>query len=491
MPSPCLSKSRILSGLQCPKRLWLEVYRPDLAEVKSQPERAFATGHQVGEIARRLWPTGNLIEHDQELWAALVKTKDWLKRLPQVTLFEATLRHNGVLVRVDVLDAAEVGDELVEVKAAASVKDYHIDDCAVQTWVVNGAGRRVQRVRLAHVDTRFVYPGGEDYSGLLAIEDITQAVRDRLPLVPQWVLASREALAVHCPKREVGSHCSTPIACPFLGHCTPPPPEYPVTLLPRGGRVVAELLSEGIIDVRDIPEGRLASANHERVRRLTVLGQPELRPALVAFLNSLPYPRYYLDFETVRFAVPIWVGTRPYEQLPFQWSCHIQHTDGRIEHREFLDTTGADPMRPCAEGLLQDLGDTGPILMYSSFERQILLRLQRACPDLAQGLQGLIDRLVDLLPAVREGYYHPDQKGSWSIKQVLPTVAPELSYAELVVRDGLAAGEAYLELIEPDTSKTRMHEPASELRAYCGLDTLAMLRLVERFTSVREDEPIP
>jgi hypothetical protein len=219
-----------------------------------------------------------------------------------------------VLVRADVLE----GPSLTEVKASTSVKDYHPTDCAIQTWVLEGAGQQLEQVQFAHIDSGFVYPGGGDYRGLFAIEDLTDQVRGLLPQVPDWVAQCRAALAGPCPVREIGPHCHDPFDCPFLAHCTPPQPDYPVTLLPRGGRVAAELIAEGILDVRDIPDERLANPNHERVRALTVNGEAEVSPDLVAFLDALPFPRFYLDFETVQFAVPIWAGTRPYEQLPFQ-----------------------------------------------------------------------------------------------------------------------------------------------------------------------------
>ena len=337
-----LSKSRILSGLQCPKRLYLEVYHPELAVVDAQTQSAFQGGHRVGAVARTLWPGGHLIEHDQDLNAALAETAHCLAEAPGRPLFEATFRHDGVLVRADVL----AGSELIEVKASTGVKEHHVQDCAIQTWVVGGAWRTPREVRLAHVDRDFVYPGGGDYLGLFKLADITAQVEDLLPSVPDWIARCRDALDGPCPEREIGEHCHSPFDCPFIAHCAPPQPEYPVSILPRGGAVAAELLAEGIADVRGIPPGRLSKPDHERVRTVTVAGVPELRPDLPAFLAALPYPRFYLDFETVQFAVPIWAGTRPYQQLPFQWSCHIEHSEDLLDHLQFLDTTGRDPASP-------------------------------------------------------------------------------------------------------------------------------------------------
>lgn len=481
-----LSKSKILSGLQCPKRLYLEIHQPELAQVGAQTQRAFAAGHRVGEVARTLWPGGHLVMHDQDLNAALAETQRFLAQSPATPLFEATFRHQGVLVRTDVLD----GHGLTEVKASTAVKDYYLTDCAIQTWVVEGAGRPLEQVQLAHIDSSFVYPGGGNYQGLFAVEDVSDQVRGRLPEVPNWIARCHAALGDTCPSRDVGPHCYDPFDCPFIGYCTPPQPDYPVTLLPRCGRIAAELIAEGILDVRDIPEGRLANPRHDRIRALTVRGQAEVCPDLVAFLNALPLPRAYLDFETVQFAVPVWAGTRPYEQLPFQWSCHIEFPGGNVEHLEFLGTSGENPMRAFAESLLRTLGGEGPVLIYSAFEKTILGGLQRRFPDLAQGLGAIIDHLVDLLPAMRGGYYHPDQQGSWSIKAIAPLIAPDVCYEDLdEVQEGGAAQAAYLELIDPGTSQERKDDLGRQLLEYCGLDTLAMVRVVEELTGRRLTYP--
>ena len=243
------------------------------------------------------------------------------------------------------------------------------------------------------------------------------------------------------------------------------------------------LLAEGIEDIRQIPEGYLDKAQLERIRRVTISGEYELDSELTETLNGLAWPRYYLDFETITFAVPIWKGTRPYEQLPFQWSCHIEPQPGVLEHAEYLDTTGVSPMRSFTESLITQLGDTGPIIVYSSFEATRLRELAKRFPDLADALQGIIGRLVDLLPLTRDHYYHPAMKGSFSIKAVLPTVAPELDYKQLNdVHDGTEAQVAYLDMVDTDTPQEQKAQLEQALLEYCKLDTLAMVKLVHFFT---------
>src|SRR5262249_20061063 len=149
---------------------------------------------------------------------------------------------------------------------------------------------------------------------------------------------------------------------------------------------------------------------------------------------------------------PAFAGTRPYEALPFQWSCHVETASKQLEHAEFLDTSGAPPMRAVAESLLVALGTDGPILVYTDYERRVLAALAERFPDLAAGLNAAIARTVDLHPPTKQHYDHAALNGSWSLKAVLPTVAPDLDYTKLrEVQDGLAAQRAYLEASAPNT----------------------------------------
>ena len=463
-----LSKSRILSGLQCQKRLYLETYSKELAD-ESGSEYAFAVGNQIGEIARTLHPGGKLIEHDNALGLALEETQVLLSDSDDVTIFEATIQHEGVLIRADILIKTNESVEFIEVKAATSVKPQYLPDCAVQAWVLAQAGYPCNTIKLAHVDNTFVYKGDGDYRGLLNYVDVTEKANPLLQQIPQWVAQMRELLAGEEPDIEMGAQCTTPYQCPFVNYCQPPQPDFPVTLLPHGSKVATELKAEGYEDLCNVPEGRLNNANHERVRRITVSGKPELLPGTAEILKALPYPRYYLDFETVAFAVPVWTGTRPYEALPFQWSCHIEHADGSLEHEEFLDTSGVAPMRALAEKMITTLGEEGIVFMYSSFERRIIRELAARFPDLSAELESIVDRLFDLLPLVRKHYYHPDMKGSWSIKAVLPTVAPDLNYEELdKIHDGMAASSAFMEIVSGNMSvedKARTTQSLLEYRS--------------------------
>jgi hypothetical protein len=214
------------------------------------------------------------------------------------------------------------------------------------------------------------------------------------------------------------------------------------------------------------------------VRQVTKAGKADLKPEAAEALADLPWPRYYFDFETVSFPIPIWEGTRPYQALPFQWSCHVGSEDGELEHREFLADGKGAPMRECAETLIEALDESGPIFVYTPYEAGVLRGLANMYPDLLPELEAIISRLVDLHPITKANYYHPDMLGSWSIKAVLPTVAPEMSYSDLgEIQEGMAASEAFLKIMDEGTSEERRQVLRSELVEYCAYDTLAMVKL--------------
>jgi hypothetical protein len=368
---------------------------------------------------------------------------------------------------------------MIEVKASTSVKDEHVFDCAAQRWVFEGLGHQFTGIALAHVDNTFVYEGDGDFDGLLVESEETESTSNILPGIPEWIAMARDAASGDEPDIGVGAHCYKPYECPFVGHCWPQGPEYPVQGLGGSRAKLGELIAEGIEDIRDVPVTRL-NEKQQWIQNVTRSGKAELLPGGRDFVASLAYPRYYLDFETIGPPIPIWPGTRPYETLPIQWSCHFESAPGKMEHAEFLDLTGDPPMRRLAESMIRVLGKSGPVLMYTTYEKTVINGLIASFPDLATPLQAIVDRLIDLHPPLQQFYYHPAMAGSWSLKAVLPTVAPDMQYSELEgIQEGTAASEGYLEAINRDTSPERKAQLKQQLLLYCKFDTEAMVRLVE------------
>jgi hypothetical protein len=475
-----LSKSRLIAWRQCPKRLWLEVYRPDLRADDPAAQHRFDVGNQVGEIARDLEEGGVLVGFQDDPTAALAATRELMEQRLRGPLFEPAFQHDGLLVRVDLLLPGATGHHLVEVKSTASVKEYHLADAAIQAWVGLKAGFDVERVSVAHLDTDFEYPGDRDYRGLLYKEDVTDRIRPLVEEVPGWLAAAREVLDGETPEVEPGGQCHDPFECPFQSLCLPEPPEYPLSLLPgKNGKALARRLAdEGYTDLREVPANAIVDPLFRRIHTATVSGEPFLDPKAKEILARTAWPHFYLDFETAGFAVPVWAGTRAFQAVPFQWSCHVETAPGKLEHAEFLDTTGEHPARRFAETLIDTLGRTGTIFVYSGYERRILSELARRHLDLADTLAKIIGRLFDLLPLTKAYYYHPEMKGSWSIKDVLPAIAPDLDYGQLgEVQDGTSAQDAFAEILNPGTQKGRKAALTVDLLGYCRLDTLAMYRL--------------
>jgi hypothetical protein len=456
-----LSKSRLTAGLQCGKRLWLAIHRPELEIYSADTQRRFAAGNSVGEMARDLYGAGELIDGGRNLSQALRDTEAALEAPGDVTLFEATFRHSGVLIRADILERRDGRYRMVEVKSATRLKEYHLQDVAIQAWVTEGAGVPLDELGVAVIDTDFVYPGGGDYHGLLREIAVADQARPLMAHIPGWVRGFNELLAGPLPAIKTGPQCRRPFECPFIPFCEEQEGK------PRGPR-------DGELD--------LTVACPPAVAIDVTAGTVD--PAAPAFLTTLPYPRYYLDFETVQFAVPPWAGTRPFQQLVFQWSCHIETGRGDLAHAEFLDTSGEPPMRAAAEALLAALGGAGPIFVYHDFEKWRLTEMAVMFPDLAAPLEAVMGRLVDLLRLTRDHYHHPALNGSYSLKTVLPTIDPELDHALLVdVRDGLSAQAAFHEAMAPDTPTDRREAIRRSLLEYCALDTLALVRVAHRLGS--------
>lgn len=489
-----LSKSRLLAFLQCPRRLWLEVHRPGLAPLEPARQAQFESGHRVGAIARTLYSSPLLLLEGgpvESSTAGVAPDARGQLLLPFAgeagvrVLFEPQFTRDDVLIRADVLEQTASRTRLIEVKASSSLKPHHIPDCAIQAWVLEGAGSAPTNVVVAHVDDQFLYAGDGNYRGLLTEADVTAQVTAITDRVPAWARDAQALLAGDEPPIPVGQHCFAPHQCPFVGHCWPQT-EYPLTSLPRLGKRLDEYVARGYRDLRDVPEAELSTAEAVRVWRATQTNRAEVNPALREELRAIAYPRYYLDFETIAPVVPLWAGTRPRQAIPYQWSIHVEAASGALEHLEYLDLSGDLPARGVVDSLVRGLGTRGPILTYSGYERQCLHTLAALVPEFATQVQMLAERLVDLLPIVKRNYYHPAMQGRWSIKKVLPAVVPGMRYENLgEIHEGRGAERAYLEAISAATSPTRRKEIRRALLTYCRFDTEAMVRLVQAFSSDR------
>jgi len=471
-----LSKSRFMAGLQCHKRLWQQVHAPLPSEERVTTSAA-TWGTYVGERAQELFPGGCLIPaYRVGRDKAVTMTAEALANPAVDAVFEATFVADRIQVRVDILERSNNSWILNEVKSSTSVKGEHLQDVAVQLYVLRDAGVAVTKVRVWHIDNTYERRDFLELDKVFAKVDVTTEAEARLPDIPAQLAALRAMLAYKSgPAIAPSSHCHTPYTCEFWERCTADKPDDWVFNLPgRKEKLQAALEPLGIERIADIPDDAPLTFNQRIVRDAHRDGKPWISDRLADALQAARGPCAYLDFETFAPAIPLYPGTRPYQALAFQWSLHWRDKKGELDHLMFLARGDADPRREFISTLADALERVeGKIVVYSGFERRILGDLKAiADQTLGNRIDTVIDRLFDLLIVVRGNIYMPAFKYSNSIKTVGPALAPEISYDGLDIADGTAASDSFTRLamgLDPDPAKTR-----TSLERYCALDTQAL-----------------
>ena len=484
MSGPRLSKSRYLSGAQCHLRLWYETHRLDLAsEPDDVLQAVFDTGHEVGQTACRLYPGGHAVSHDhRHIPEALDETRSVVEAGSAPAIFEAAFEHEGVLVRADVIERLpEGGWRLVEVKSTTRLKEVFVLDAAVQLWVLKGAGLNVSDAGVLTLDRDYVYDGVTlDLDALFKLRPVYDEAHEFLDSVAAQVpelkgMLSRSA----APDIAPGDHCFEPYECPYYAHCTRDAvlPDHGIGELPRlsAGRR-EQLEAAGIEEILDIPEDFPLTGLQSIVRQTIREGRPAMHGDIADALAGLKSPVRFLDFETFAPAIPRFAGTRPFDSVPFLFSVHTERKGKPPRHADYLHESDDDPRPELADRLIEALGSKGSVCTYSGYEKRVLRELGEALPDRAGELRSIEARLFDLLPVVRKGYYHPEFRGSFSIKAVLPVLVPGMGYDDLAISEGQTAAVRYssaLGIPDPE-DRRRIFE---DLRAYCAQDTLALVEL--------------
>jgi predicted RecB family nuclease len=471
--------------VQCLKRLYLQVHEPELgAEPDAAAEAIVEQGREVGMLARELFPGGVEVECSRGLGDAIRATRELVANPEVQAIFEAVFEHQNVLVKVDILHRRRDGRwRLIEVKSTSELKDHHVEDVGIQYRVVSRSGVDLASVSLAHVNRNYVRDGAIDPKSFFKIRNLTRRVQRLQPKLTFQLRSQFTVLNIStAPEIAPGRHCTDPITCEFYDHCNPPRPNDHIAYLPRIHASAMEKLEElGIASIQDIPADFELTEIQRRAATCVQTGEPWFSPELHGVLDGLAYPLYFADFETVNRALPPFAGMRPYDHLPFQWSVHVQRELGaEPEHYEFLATDSSDPRREFISSLASALGDSGSIVVYSSFECQRLSELAGWLPKFADRIIAIQARLFDLLPVVRENVYHPAFAGSYSLKSVLPALVPNLSYDGMAVANGQDAGLAWESLVRRSLDCSERERIEKALRAYCGQDTLALIRLLDR-----------
>jgi predicted RecB family nuclease len=400
-------------------------------------------------------------------------------------IFEAAFENGGVFVRVDILHRRRDNRwRLIEVKSTADLKEQHLDDVAIQCRVASRSGLDLASSCLAHVNRNYVFQGGTiDVRRFFKIRNLTRRVERLLPKLTFQLRSEHRVLAMpNPPAIPPGPHCTNPVTCEFFDRCNLPLPDDHIGYLPRLHASAAEELEEmGVESIHDIPED-FSLTDRQRIACTSVqTGEPWFSAELGKELGSLKYPLYFMDFESINPAIPRFSGMRPFDQLPFQWSIHVQRQpEAETEHYEFLATDSGDPRREFITSLCSALGKTGSIVVYNQqFESQRLAELANWLPEYAGRIKRIQPRLWDLLPVVRNHVYHPAFAGSYSLKAVLPALGTEMSYKGMAVASGQDAGLAWETLKRGALNQVESDRIEKALLDYCGLDTLALVRLLE------------
>jgi predicted RecB family nuclease len=486
-----ISKSNFVAGVQCLKRLYFQVHEPELTvQSDGADETPFEQGHEVGLLARELFPGGIEVDSSIGLSQAIRATKELVANLEVPAIFEGAFESHGVIVKTDILQRRKENLwRLVEVKSTTDLKEHHLEDVAIQSYALSRSGLNLASVWLAHINRKYELTGTiVDPRQFFLLRNLTRRVQNLQPALTFQLRSQFRVLGMpKAPDLPTGPHCTNPVTCEFFHRCNQPKPNDYIGYLPRLHASAAEQLEEiGVESVHDIPADFELSEIQRRACDTMQTGQPWFSADLKGEFESLQYPLWFMDFETVNPAIPRFRGMHPYDHLPFQWSVHVQTRPGAApEHVEFLAMDGGDPRLAFISSLCEALNGHGSIVVYNEqFESQRLWELAGWLPEYTQRVRDIQSRLWDLLPVVRKHVYHPAFGGSFSLKAVLPALVPEMTYEGMEVSNGQAAGLTWQAMIAGNSGEAERQVKRKALLDYCGQDTLALVRVLQRLQMI-------
>ena len=492
MAKSIISKSTFIRGLQCEKSLYLYKHHYKLKDpTPSSLQAVFDQGTNIGLLAQKLFLNGvdASPENHFKMIESVGKTLDFINK-DETIIYEAAFLYNDVYAALDILVKDKEGWKAYEVKSSTKITDTYIKDAAIQYYTINNSGIDLKDISIVYINNQYVKDGELDIHQLFNIESVYDQVLEFLPRIPNEVRRLKNVIeSTEIPEIDIGLHCSDPYDCDFKGTCWKHVPDYSVfDIANLRNKKKFDLYNQGLMSLDQI-DLRKTSLNANQVLQVEseVNGTTHIETDQIrGFVEELSYPLYFLDFETINPAIPIYDGSKPYQQIVFQYSLHIQQTPtSSIQHHEYLADPTHDPRIGFIKQLINDCGSIGDILVYNiSFERGKLNDLAEVFPTYSKAIKDIVIRLKDLMmPFQKKWYYTPEMKGSYSIKFVLPALVPELSYNELEIKEGGTASNTFLSMVngsfEGDTEKTR-----SQLVEYCKLDTYAMVKILERLYKV-------
>jgi len=482
MPFNLLSKTKYITGLQCPRLIWMQFHEPEkIPETDAVTQYIFDQGHEVGYLAKKLFPGGIDVPQDNFM-GNIEKTKALLsERKP---LFEAGIFAEPLYSRVDMLCPSNEEEwDIAEVKSSTSVKKVHIDDVAYQRYCCTQAGLNIRNCYLVLINNQYIKDGEIDPEGLFNVHDVTDKVEEASVGIEDRINGILEVINQEtCPEMIIGPHCKDPYECP-LTDCWDHLPEHNVFSLYWGGKKAFAMYDSGMVTIAEIPNDYELNDKQRIQQAAIVSGEPHVdKEAIKKFLSKLEYPLYYLDFETIGAAIPLFDGVRPYQNVPFQYSVHVaQDERSKPVHYSYVASGTGDPRPGLLVELQKVLGDSGSIIAYyKGFEEGCLKGMGDAFPEYRDWVEQVCGRLIDLLEPFGNFYYHhPAQKGSNSLKAVLPAITGR-GYEDLDINDGQVASILFQVATYGNMPEDKRAKVMSDLELYCGRDTEGMVWIVER-----------
>ena len=483
-----LSKSSFIKGLQCDKYLYLHKNNYKLKDpLKHSTQAVFDQGNQIGLLARSLFPDGVDCSPSThfKIIESVKKTMNFIENGENI-IYEATFIFNEILAALDILVKDNEGWKAYEVKSSTSIKDTYIKDAAIQYYTIINSGINLVDISIVYVNKKYIYNGYLEKNKFFTIESVKDEVLEYLPSIPNKVSRFKNILDLDStPKIDIGPHCLKPYECDFKGTCWKHIPENSIFNISNlRDNKKFELYNKGVItlDQIDLSETKLSDKQIIQVE-CEIDGKTHINKEKIEnFLNNLNYPLYFLDFETINPAIPLFLDTSPYQQVLFQYSLHIQKSENsKPLHKEYLEDPSKESEIELIRKLVNDCQGLGDILVYNiGFEKGVINKLIHKFPDYKLQLQSIVDRLKDLMVIFKnKWFYKPEMKGSSSIKDVLTALDPELSYKNINIQDGGMASSIYLSMVNK-TFKGDEISIRKNLKEYCWLDTYGMVKIIEK-----------
>lgn len=485
-----ISKTTFLEFLMCPKNIWLKLHKPELLEqfeLSAFEKQLAEQGNEVEACAHSLFPGG--IEVMAQGEDGVRETERlMLSEVPYI--FQATFIVDGFMAKVDVLRRAEGGAwDILEIKGTNSVKEEgadrsHLDDLTFQASVLRRGGVPVSKCILLHLNKEYVRAGDLEVEKLFLLEDMSEEVEDHMQEVEEQMAAAREHLTkdtepmkgCDCIYKGRSAHCST------FAYSNPEVPEYSIHDLARIGnskKKLQTMVERKLFGINDIPADITLSDIQENQVQVYRTGSPIIETDKIQEeIAPLQFPLYFLDYETFAPAIPMFSGYSPYGKIAFQFSLHILRApEGEPEHVEYLHEERTDPTQLIADLLVKHIGDTGTVISWNkSFEQSVNKEIARRVPEHANALLRINDQMYDLRDVFQKQYYvHPAFKGKTSVKKVLPALVAGVQHADLNIKEGGQASEAWMQLLSAEGEARA--QISKDLRTYCALDTYAMFQI--------------